>query len=61
MPFVAAGGHRLEYAWFGADRDGASAIVMLHEGLGSLALWRDFPQRLAAATASRVLAYSRYG
>ena len=34
---------------------------MLHEGLGSVSLWRDFPQALAAATRRRVLAYSRYG
>ena len=61
MSFVAARGHRLEYAWFGGDRDGRPPIVMLHEGLGSLSLWKDFPQLLAAATATRVLAYSRYG
>jgi pimeloyl-ACP methyl ester carboxylesterase len=36
-------------------------IVMLHEGLGSLALWKDFPRQLAAATHCGVLAYSRYG
>jgi pimeloyl-ACP methyl ester carboxylesterase len=61
MPFVSAGGHRLEYDWFGAERTGAPTIVMLHEGLGSLALWKDFPEQLAAATAMRVLAFSRYG
>jgi len=61
MPFVSAGGHRLEYAWFGPMDSRASAIVMLHEGLGSLSLWKDFPQRLADATHRRVLAYSRYG
>src|SRR5215475_8749193 len=59
MPFVVAGGHRLEYAWFGAER--SQAIVMLHEGLGSLALWKDFPDQLAAATGRAVLAYSRLG
>jgi len=35
--------------------------VLLHEGLGSLDLWRDFPQRLAVASGRSVLAYSRYG
>ena len=34
---------------------------MLHEGLGSIALWKDFPQRLASRTGCGVLAYSRYG
>jgi pimeloyl-ACP methyl ester carboxylesterase len=60
MPLVSAGGHRLEYAWFGAA-DRQDTIVMLHEGLGSLSLWKDFPQRLADATQARVLAYSRHG
>ena len=37
------------------------ALVFLHEGLGSVALWRDFPARLAAATGRRALVYSRAG
>ena len=37
------------------------ALVFLHEGLGSVALWRDFPARLAAATGRRALIYSRAG
>lgn len=36
-------------------------IVMLHEGLGSIALWRDFPALLARRTSFDVIAYSRYG
>ena len=36
-------------------------LVLLHEGLGSVGLWRGFPERLAAATNSRTLAFSRYG
>jgi pimeloyl-ACP methyl ester carboxylesterase len=36
-------------------------IVMLHEGLGCVALWKDFPQRLADRTRHAVVAYSRYG
>ena len=61
MHFAAAGGHRLEYAWHGRAHDARPPIVMLHEGLGSLAMWRDFPHRLAHATQRRVLGYSRYG
>jgi len=34
---------------------------MLHEGLGSVSMWRDFPQRLAEATGCRVVAWSRHG
>lgn len=36
-------------------------IVMLHEGLGSTSMWRDFPDRLAAVTGARILVYSRLG
>jgi len=36
-------------------------LVLLHEGLGSVSLWRDFPERLAQATGFGVLAYSRHG
>ena len=36
-------------------------VVLLHEGLGSIGLWRDLPQRLHALTRATVLAYSRYG
>lgn len=38
-----------------------TTMVMLHEGLGSVALWKDFPERVAAATGCGVLVYSRYG
>jgi pimeloyl-ACP methyl ester carboxylesterase len=34
---------------------------MLHEGLGSVALWKDFPARLAQRTGAHVIAYSRFG
>jgi pimeloyl-ACP methyl ester carboxylesterase/GNAT superfamily N-acetyltransferase len=36
-------------------------LVLMHEGLGSVGLWRDFPERLAAATGRRTVAFSRYG
>jgi pimeloyl-ACP methyl ester carboxylesterase len=36
-------------------------IVFLHEGLGSVSLWRDFPQRVAAACKMGAVVYSRYG
>jgi pimeloyl-ACP methyl ester carboxylesterase len=60
MPFVTAAGHRLEYERITGARS-APMLVLLHEGLGSVALWRDFPAKLAAATACPVLVYSRYG
>jgi pimeloyl-ACP methyl ester carboxylesterase len=39
----------------------APALVLLHEGLGSLGLWRGLPERLHALTGARVLAFSRFG
>jgi pimeloyl-ACP methyl ester carboxylesterase len=45
-----------------AELEGAEpALVFLHEGLGSLGLWRDFPDRVARATGRRALGYSRAG
>jgi pimeloyl-ACP methyl ester carboxylesterase len=52
---------RLEYAWLNRGRGEAPPIVFLHEGLGCVAMWRDFPQRLCDAVGCRGLVYSRYG
>ena len=52
---------RLETGWWGPGPDAAPTLVLLHEGLGSLGLWRQFPARLAAATGCGVFAYSRFG
>jgi pimeloyl-ACP methyl ester carboxylesterase len=59
--FVVAGGRRLESRWIGPRGDKAPTLVFLHEGLGSASLWRDFPDRLAAATGLGALVYSRAG
>src|SRR6185437_15672237 len=56
-----AAGKRLEAVAYGPAPAEASTIIMLHEGLGCVALWRDFPQKLAAATGWGVFAYSRAG
>ncbi len=58
MPQIAAAGHRLEYQWVGKT---GPTLVFLHEGLGSIRQWRDFPARVAAATGCRALVYDRYG
>lgn len=60
MPFVEAAGRSLNYEWIGEAR-GAPALVFLHEGLGSIRQWRDFPAAVAAATGCRALVYDRYG
>ncbi len=54
-------GKRLEAAAFGPPPDVAPTLVLLHEGLGCVALWRDFPEKLVAATGCGVFAYSRAG
>jgi pimeloyl-ACP methyl ester carboxylesterase len=55
------GASDLEYRMIGPMPADAPTIIMLHEGLGSAALWGDFPDRLAAATGFGVLVYSRAG
>ncbi|MEJ6393589.1 alpha/beta hydrolase [Gymnodinialimonas sp. 2305UL16-5] len=52
---------RLEYRCWGAPPTNGRAIVLLHEGLGCVALWRDFPDNLHTATGMPVMAYSRAG
>lgn len=58
---LSSGGKSLEYGCFGPTPAEAPTIVLLHEGLGCLALWRDFPQQLSQATGFGVMAYSRAG
>ena len=52
---------RIEHAWIARERAHAPLVVFLHEGLGSLAMWKDFPQRLCDAAGCRGLVYSRPG
>jgi pimeloyl-ACP methyl ester carboxylesterase len=61
MPTVRAAGRSLAYEWLGTDEKGKPVLVFLHEGLGSIRQWRDFPAKLAAATGCRALVYDRYG
>jgi len=59
--FLRIGDADLEYRMIGPSPEQAPTIVMLHEGLGSAALWGDFPEKLQAATGAGVFAYSRAG
>ncbi|MGB5329291.1 MAG: alpha/beta fold hydrolase [Gammaproteobacteria bacterium] len=52
---------RIEYQWLGSTESQAPLIVFLHEGLGSLAMWKDFPARLCAQGGFRGLVFSRPG
>ena len=58
---VEVGGVALECRWLGPPPGEAPTVVMLHEGLGCVALWRDFPQALAQRTGCGVFVYSRAG
>lgn len=54
-------GHRLEYIDIPAAAAGQPTLLFLHEGLGSVSLWRDFPALVARTTGCRTIVYSRYG
>ena len=51
----------IEYAWIAGPSPQAPLMVFLHEGLGSLGLWKDFPARLCQRIGFRGLVYSRPG
>jgi pimeloyl-ACP methyl ester carboxylesterase len=55
------GASDLEYRHIGPPASDAPMLVMLHEGLGSVGLWGEFPDKLAAATGAGVFVYSRAG
>jgi pimeloyl-ACP methyl ester carboxylesterase len=59
--FLTVQGRRLEVQRIAATRVGTPTLVFLHEGLGSVSLWRDFPATVARATGCGALVYSRYG
>jgi pimeloyl-ACP methyl ester carboxylesterase len=59
--FLDLGDARLEYRMIGPAPDAAPTLVLLHEGLGSVAVWGSFVGELAAATGVGVLSYSRAG
>ena len=52
---------RLEYRWVGAAESAVAPVVFLHEGLGSVAMWKDFPERFCAEHGLRGIVFSRYG
>lgn len=58
---IKVNGRRIEAIWFGPEPDQAPTLVLLHEGLGCVSMWRDFPEELAARTGYGVLVYSRAG
>jgi len=61
MKHLVVEGLCLEYRDFPAARADRPPLLLLHEGLGCVAMWRHFPERLAAATGCRVVVWSRAG
>jgi pimeloyl-ACP methyl ester carboxylesterase len=61
MKHIAVNGLRLEYRDIPATTPNQPTLLLLHEGLGCVAMWRDFPAKLAAATGCRLIVWSRAG
>lgn len=63
VPFGALTLHARRWVPAGGANEarGAAPIVMLHDSLGAVSIWRDFPEKLAAATGRTVIAYDRLG
>ena len=59
--FVSVRGHRIEYQRLGTGDALAPTLVFLHEGLGSISQWRDFPERIVEKTGLPAIVYARYG
>ncbi len=59
--FLHIDGKRLEYRTVRGGMPGRPLLVLLHEGLGGVAMWKDFPEALVAATGCDVFLYSRAG
>ena len=60
MAFVKVTGRRIEYLRI-SGRAGRPTLVFLHEGLGSVSMWKDFPARVAGATGCETIVHSRAG
>ena len=61
MKHIDINGLQLEYRDYPAAKPGSPTLLLLHEGLGCVHMWRDFPDKLATATGCRVIVWSRAG
>ena len=59
--FVTVQGRKLEVQRIGGTNNDSPTLVFLHEGLGSISLWRDFPAQIVERTGCSAVVYSRYG
>jgi pimeloyl-ACP methyl ester carboxylesterase len=58
---VDLGGRSVEYRFIPGNAQGHHTLVFLHEGLGCVSLWRDFPDKVARRLGAPALVYSRFG
>jgi len=61
VSYLEVGADRIEYEFIDVGPDARQTLVFLHEGLGSVALWKDYPRRLATAAGCNAFVYSRVG
>jgi pimeloyl-ACP methyl ester carboxylesterase len=61
MPFLDLIGRAIEYVRIGTAREQSRPLVFLHEGLGSIEQWRDFPARMAERAGTEAVVYNRAG
>jgi pimeloyl-ACP methyl ester carboxylesterase len=61
MRHIVVQGLKLEYRDYPAAAEGRPTLLLLHEGLGCVSMWRHFPEKLAAATGCRLIVWSRAG
>ncbi len=59
--YLTVGKKKIEVAYHGTFNTGRPVLIFLHEGLGCVALWKDFPERLSRRTGCPALVYSRPG
>ena len=61
MSFISLEQGDIEFGIWGESDTDLPTLILLHEGLGSVSMWRDFPSELSGATGCPVFAYSRFG
>ena len=61
MKHIIVNGLKLEYRDYPATLEGRPTLLLLHEGLGCVTMWRHFPEKLAATTGCRLIVWSRAG
>jgi pimeloyl-ACP methyl ester carboxylesterase len=61
IKFLEIDSKKIEYQVFGKLSNNVPVLILLHEGLGSIAMWRKIPELIHLKTKLNVLVYSRFG